>query len=210
MWARANLFSSTGSGLTTVALVGLALWLLPSMILWATTQAVWAAPDGALCRQHQDGACWAFIAAKLDYLRFGSYPIEERWRVTSRRSSRSMLDRVAALAEGSASRMERAALFRCLSRPGLSSSAGFSSARFAHRRHAALGRDLRILANGSFWDRLFVALGRPAGARSAIEDAGCQIGVRHFHRVRSGSAVHNYPVHGQYHAASLFPRGLGT
>ena len=82
MWARANLFSSTGSGLTTVALVGLALWLLPSMILWATTQAVWAAPDGALCRQHQYGACWAFIAAKLDYLRFGSYPIEERWRVT--------------------------------------------------------------------------------------------------------------------------------
>ena len=38
-------------------------------------------PDGALCRQHQDGACWAFIIAKLDYLRFGSYPISERWRV---------------------------------------------------------------------------------------------------------------------------------
>ncbi len=51
------------------------------MIAWATTNAVWSAPDGALCRQHQDGACWAFIFAKLDYLRFGSYPISERWRV---------------------------------------------------------------------------------------------------------------------------------
>ena len=83
VWAKSNLFSSIGSGLTTVALVGFALWLLPPVTLWATTHAVWTAPDGALCRQHQDGACWAFIAAKLDYLRFGSYPIQERWRVNS-------------------------------------------------------------------------------------------------------------------------------
>jgi len=33
-----------------------------------------------VCRQHQNGACWAFISAKLDYLRFGSYPLSERWR----------------------------------------------------------------------------------------------------------------------------------
>ncbi len=81
-WARTNLFSSVGSSLTTILFVALALWLLPPLIGWATTRAVWAAPDGELCRQHQDGACWAFIWAKLDYLRFGSYPIAERWRVT--------------------------------------------------------------------------------------------------------------------------------
>jgi general L-amino acid transport system permease protein len=80
-WAKANLFSSIGSSLTTFVFVALALWLLPPLIGWATTKAIWAAPDGALCRQHQDGACWAFIAAKFDYLRFGSYPIAERWRV---------------------------------------------------------------------------------------------------------------------------------
>jgi general L-amino acid transport system permease protein len=80
-WAKTNLFSSIGSSLTTFVFVALALWLLPPLIGWATTKAVWAAPDGALCRQHQDGACWAFIAAKLDYLRFGSYPIAERWRI---------------------------------------------------------------------------------------------------------------------------------
>ena len=34
-----------------------------------------------MCRAHQDGACWAFIAQKFDYLRYGSYPVAERWRV---------------------------------------------------------------------------------------------------------------------------------
>jgi general L-amino acid transport system permease protein len=80
-WAKANLFSSIGSSMTTFVFVALALWLLPPLIGWATTNAVWTAPDGELCRQHQDGACWAFISAKLDYLRFGSYPIAERWRI---------------------------------------------------------------------------------------------------------------------------------
>jgi general L-amino acid transport system permease protein len=80
-WAKANLFSSIGSSLTTLAFVALALWLLPPLIGWATTKAVWSASDGELCRRHQDGACWAFIWAKLDYLRYGSYPVAERWRV---------------------------------------------------------------------------------------------------------------------------------
>jgi general L-amino acid transport system permease protein len=81
VWAKDNLFSSIASGLMTLAFIALALWLAPPAIEWATTLAVWSAPDGSLCRQHQDGACWAFIAAKLDYLRFGSYPLSERWRV---------------------------------------------------------------------------------------------------------------------------------
>jgi general L-amino acid transport system permease protein len=80
-WLRANLFSSVLSTLTTFVILALALWLLPPLFLWATTRAIWSAPDGALCRVHQDGACWAFIAQKWDYLRFGSYPIEQRWRV---------------------------------------------------------------------------------------------------------------------------------
>ena len=71
VWARANLFSSVGSSLTTLLFIALALWLLPPLIGWATAKAVWSAPDGALCRQHQDGACWAFIwrQARLPALR---------------------------------------------------------------------------------------------------------------------------------------------
>ena len=80
-WARANLFSSLASSLLTFALIALTLWLAPPLIAWATVNAVWSAPDGALCRMHQDGACWAFIFQKLGYLGYGSYPVAERWRV---------------------------------------------------------------------------------------------------------------------------------
>ncbi|MGD0640168.1 MAG: amino acid ABC transporter permease [Roseiarcus sp.] len=80
-WMRANLFSSFLSSAITLALVAFGLWTAPPLIAWATTQAVWSAPDGALCRAHQDGACWAFVAQKLEYLGYGSYPAAERWRV---------------------------------------------------------------------------------------------------------------------------------
>ena len=80
-WMRANLFSSPGSSLTTIGFLGLIVYFLPQLIAWATTHAVFSATDGAACRQHQDGACWAFVIAKWDYLRFGSYPVAERWRV---------------------------------------------------------------------------------------------------------------------------------
>jgi general L-amino acid transport system permease protein len=82
-WARANLFSSPGSSLTTVVFVALTAYWLPQLAAWATTRAIWNARDGAACRQLQDGACWAFVVAKWDYLRFGSYPVAERWRVDS-------------------------------------------------------------------------------------------------------------------------------
>jgi general L-amino acid transport system permease protein len=81
VWARANLFSSTGSTVVTICCVALAAYLLPQLIAWTTTRATWSATDGAVCREHQDGACWAFVVAKWDYLRFGSYPLAERWRV---------------------------------------------------------------------------------------------------------------------------------
>jgi general L-amino acid transport system permease protein len=80
-WMRDNLFSSWRSAVLTLVLTALCLWLIPPLIEWATINAVWSAPDGALCRAHQDGACWAFIAHKIDYLVYGSYPASERWRV---------------------------------------------------------------------------------------------------------------------------------
>jgi general L-amino acid transport system permease protein len=80
-WMRANLFSGWVSGALTILTLGLCLWLIPPLVAWATIDAVWSAPDGALCRVHQDGACWAFIAQKMDYFRYGSYPQSERWRV---------------------------------------------------------------------------------------------------------------------------------
>ncbi len=80
-WMRDNLFSSWTSGALTLVLLAASLWSIPPLIEWATFKAVWSAPDGALCRAHQDGACWAFIAQKIDYFLYGSYPQSERWRV---------------------------------------------------------------------------------------------------------------------------------
>jgi general L-amino acid transport system permease protein len=80
-WARANLFSSIGSTVVTIGCAALAAYVASQVVAWAMTCAVWSSSDGAACRQHQDGACWAFVGAKWGYLRFGSYPIAERWRV---------------------------------------------------------------------------------------------------------------------------------
>jgi general L-amino acid transport system permease protein len=80
-WARANLFSSIGSTVVTIGCAALAAYVVPQLVAWAMTRAVWSSSDGGACRQHQDGACWAFVSAKWGYLRFGSYPIAERWRV---------------------------------------------------------------------------------------------------------------------------------
>lgn len=78
---RENLFATWGSSLLTLAglaLIGLA---LPPLLRFLIFDAVWSAPDGALCRAPGAGACWAFIGRKLPYFVYGSYPLGERWRV---------------------------------------------------------------------------------------------------------------------------------
>jgi len=80
-WVRANLFSSPANSAATILILALVLWLAPPLVEWATVNAIWSAPDGALCRTQQDGACWAFIAQKMGYLLYGSYPEDQRWRV---------------------------------------------------------------------------------------------------------------------------------
>ena len=79
-WVRHNLFSSGGSSILTILFAALALWIIPDLIRFALVKAVWSG-DAATCRAQLDGACWVFIRDKIDYLRYGSYPIDQRWRV---------------------------------------------------------------------------------------------------------------------------------
>ncbi|MBX4941259.1 amino acid ABC transporter permease [Rhizobium binae] len=79
-WARKNLFSSPFSCLLTVCFTGLAVWLVSQFLSFALIKAVWCG-DSEVCRANPDGACWSFIGAKLNYLRYGAYPATERWRV---------------------------------------------------------------------------------------------------------------------------------
>jgi general L-amino acid transport system permease protein len=79
-WMKINLFSSFWSSVLTLVFAALSGLLLYQLLSFAIVNAVWTG-DREVCRGSPDGACWSFIAAKLDYLRYGSYPPTGRWRV---------------------------------------------------------------------------------------------------------------------------------
>lgn len=75
----ALLFGSPGRALQTALLTVLILWIVPSLWNWAVTGATWIASDRRGCQS--DGACWAFIRARLGLFFYGGFPVAERWRV---------------------------------------------------------------------------------------------------------------------------------
>jgi general L-amino acid transport system permease protein len=80
-WLRAGLFASWPSSIATVALLYLAWRILPPVLDWALIQAVWSSEHPALCRQLTgQGACWAFITDKYQFILFGTYPADQHWR----------------------------------------------------------------------------------------------------------------------------------
>ena len=80
-WARKNLFSSPISGLLTILSVLFLAWVIPGLVRFLLTDAVWHADSGEACRANQGGACWPFIWAKAAYFWYGAYPESEHWRV---------------------------------------------------------------------------------------------------------------------------------
>jgi general L-amino acid transport system permease protein len=77
-WARKNLFSSWGNGITTLVLLAAVVWFLQGFLTWAVFTATFTAPDGQACRGH--GACWALIHEKYRFIFFGTFPYEQQWR----------------------------------------------------------------------------------------------------------------------------------
>ena len=80
-WVRRNLFSDVWTSILTLVAAAIAIWFGIDLIRYMVIDAVWSAPDGAACRAPGVGACWAYVARKLPYFVYGSYPVEERWRV---------------------------------------------------------------------------------------------------------------------------------
>lgn len=79
-WLRQNLFGSLSNTLTTLFLLGLALWMAPSVLTWGVFGAVFG-PDLEACRQARGvGACWGVVAEKYRLIVFGRFPYEEHWR----------------------------------------------------------------------------------------------------------------------------------
>ena len=84
-WIRANLFPSAGSGVLTIIIALLLVWLVPSLVEFLLIDAVWTGADREAClasaARPEVGACWAYIGDRFAYIVYGSYPIAERWRV---------------------------------------------------------------------------------------------------------------------------------
>jgi general L-amino acid transport system permease protein len=79
-WLRANLFNSVFNTILTLLAVYLLAMTVPPMVRWAVIDAIWSAPNGQVCRAHEDGACWAFVVEKLRFILFGRFPYAEQWR----------------------------------------------------------------------------------------------------------------------------------
>ena len=73
------LFGAPGRAIQSVLLFALLAWIAWGLWRWGITYATLAADNRRGCAQ--DGACWAFIGAKLQLLLFGGFPVGERWRV---------------------------------------------------------------------------------------------------------------------------------
>ena len=76
--ARA-LFGTPGTAMLTLGMAGLLGWALPHLWNWGVANATWVASNRRGCAP--DGACWAFVKARLGLFLYGGYPAAERWRV---------------------------------------------------------------------------------------------------------------------------------
>lgn len=74
-------FPTPLSGMASVVIGLLSLWVLWIIVDWALVRAVWLAPDRTLCNAPGAGACWPFIGDKMLQWIYGFYPQDERWRV---------------------------------------------------------------------------------------------------------------------------------
>src|SRR5262245_12861160 len=83
-WIRQNLFSSWQSTILTLAALYIVWLVLPPVIEFLFTHAVWSGKDREACLVkdgREVGACWPFIFARIGYFIYGQYPFELRWRV---------------------------------------------------------------------------------------------------------------------------------
>jgi general L-amino acid transport system permease protein len=74
-------FPTPLSGVASVIIGAVLLWVIWTIVDWALIRAVYVAPDRELCNVEGAGACWPFIGDKLMQWIYGFYPIEQRWRV---------------------------------------------------------------------------------------------------------------------------------
>ena len=84
-WMRQNLFATWSDTLLTLFGLYVIYSFLPGIMDWMFLDAVWSASSRKECwaamSEPAAGACWAFIAVRLNQFLYGFYPSEELWRV---------------------------------------------------------------------------------------------------------------------------------
>lgn len=78
---RQRFFPTPLSGVASIVIGALLIWVLWTILDWALIRAVYIAPDRTLCNMAGAGACWPFIGEKMLQWVYGFYPIDQRWRV---------------------------------------------------------------------------------------------------------------------------------
>jgi len=79
-WLKANLFASAPNAVATLLLGAALVRVLPPVVRWLVTDAVYA-PDYRACRALEyRAACWGFVTEKHRLILFGRYPYAEQWR----------------------------------------------------------------------------------------------------------------------------------
>lgn len=79
-WLRANLFSSIGNSLLTLAALYLLYLLIPPVFSWVFWDATWSGDTKQACAGNS-GACWAFVSANFGQFMYGFYPEQQTWRI---------------------------------------------------------------------------------------------------------------------------------
>lgn len=75
---RRGLFGSWFNSLVTLGTMALLAVIVPPLLRWLVIDATWSG-NAADCRAG-DGACWAFIAAKIRFILLAFYPLDLQWR----------------------------------------------------------------------------------------------------------------------------------
>jgi general L-amino acid transport system permease protein len=78
-WMRRHLFNGALNSVATLVIGFLAVYWLTPVLQWVFINADWVGDSREACTS--GGACWVFIANRLDQFLYGFYPSGEYWRL---------------------------------------------------------------------------------------------------------------------------------
>jgi len=79
-WIRTNMFGDVRSSITSLFLLALAVYILPSLYSWGLGNAVFGANAEACQSVRGIGACWGVVTEKYRLILLGRFPFDEHWR----------------------------------------------------------------------------------------------------------------------------------